>query len=68
LEKRESVIKELTQGYLKDVHHVKEMMFKKTNVREYVDVKFFDESLILDDKSRDIMNRHIGEMHNKMEV
>ncbi len=58
---REDTIHGLTTGYLKDVQHLREMVFRSSNFdeHEFYEVQYFDISSTLDEQTAAILNSKI---------
>ena len=63
--KQKSTISALTTGYLKDIHHLREMVFRKDFVlddHEFYEVQYLDTTLVLDPNLREILNEKLASL------
>ncbi|KAL4435079.1 hypothetical protein ABPG74_003572 [Tetrahymena malaccensis] len=64
LKNREETVQVLTTGYVKDIQHMKEMLFRQANLEdlEFYEVQYFDSSSIIDEKTRLILNDKLKDL------
>ena len=67
LESKDEQIKSLTMGYMKDMSHIKEMSYKKLELEDVYEVKYFDELNVLDPTQRDILNEKLRSLKQDFE-
>ena len=55
----------MTTGFMKDIHHLKELILKKelcVEENEFYEVEYFDATLGLDEDTKEILNNRIKEL------